>query len=430
MPKVRKELEYRSEEKGKLVTEKPRKKTYVQPSTSLMDDVPDWDAAKPAMVTSNPSFVNVNVPRPTKEQNDGSATEKPKKKKYVQPSTSLMENVPDWDAVQSVLATSNPSVVNVDGINRIGQEKRLVRPFSSGMEGETQQKPRPAPADTPFEYKQVRSIRNESPAGAKSIADEEETTKLPAAIAHAAGSSSDGWTPEAHFPSDEESSGPDDKESKASVSRKRTRTTNYSTMENFDPDALPRPTGVIPLTVSSSANDKTPLFRAEHSLEPVEDNAESMDTADDALRKESSSSRSSTINGEECDDEQMSSSSKSSTPKLFYYDGGNSQPKEPWDLTIEGNDTKLDKSPGEEGSTTEKKLVAYDGRAGTSATSDADEDVRSVRPKGRTKLQEKTVSPFTRNVSLADDVDGTLGTGQVDDVNQDIDSIDDESKDI
>lgn len=423
VPKVKKEVENRSEEKGELVTEKPRKKKYVQPSASVMDNVPDWDAAKPAMSTSNPSVVNVNVPRPTKEQNDGSATEKRRKKTYVQPSTSSMDNVPDWDAVQSVLATSNPSIVNVDGMNRIEQEKRLVRPFSSSMEGEIQQKTRSAPADTPIESKQSQSIPDENPAGAKPIAEEEEKTKLPAAIAHAAGSSSDGWTPKAHFPSDEESSGSDDKESKASVSKKKTRTTNYSTMGNFDPDALPRPTGVIPLTVSSSAKDKAQLFRAEDSLEPVEDNAENTDTTDDALRKESSSSRSSTMKGEECDDEQMPSSSKSSTPKLFLYDGGNSQPKEPWDLSLEGNDTKIDKISGEEGSTTEKKLVAYDGRAETSATPDAEDDVRSTRPKGRTtssKLQEKTVSPFTRNVSLADDVDG---------VNQDLNSIDDDADD-
>merc|ERR1712224_80651 len=70
--------------------------------------------------TSNPSIVKVDLPKFKKEAKSQSkkksdpVTEKSKKKKYIQPSTSLMENAPDWDAVQPATTSSNPSVVNVD----------------------------------------------------------------------------------------------------------------------------------------------------------------------------------------------------------------------------------------------------------------------------------------------------------------------------
>ena len=343
-----------SEEK-KSEAEEPKKK-YVQPSSSLMDNVPDWDAVQPATSTTNPSQVYINVPQQKRDwknevgadkSKDDVGVDKPRKKQYVQPSASLMDSVPDWDAVQPATSAANPSVVNVDGINNAGKEKRFVRSSALSMEEETKPKARTEPADTPFEYKQIQSIPNENPAGAKPIGDEDTKTKLPAAIAHAAGSSSEGWTPQAHFPSDDESSNTADKTSSSSVNRRRT--SQLSTMKNFDPDALPRPTGVIPLTVSSSSKDKTQLFRAEHSLEPVEDSTESADSTDD---------------------EEIASSSKSNPKKLFLYDGSNSQPKEPWDFTMKGGDTKLDEN---------------------------------VRPKKSGRLQEKTVSPFTRNVSKRDD---------------------------
>jgi len=457
VPKLKKEVEYKSKDKkSDVVTEKPKTKTYVQPSTSLMDNVPDWDAAQPVMTNSNPALVNVNVLRHKKKGNYDPMTGKSNKKKYVQPSTSLMDSAPDWDDVQSAITTSNPSVVNVDGINKIGKGKRLVRPFASSMDGETHKKTRPASADTPFEYKQVQSIPKENPAGAKPIEDEEVKTKLPAAIAHAAGSSSDGWTPVAHFPSDDDSSSPDGKEPNASASRKKAK--YFSTMENYDQDALPRPTGVIPLTVSSSVEEKTQLFRVEHSLDPLDDNAENFDATDDALQKQSLPKLSS-IKRQEYDDEQTPLTSKSSNKKLFLYDGGDSQPKEPWEFTIEGFDTKLDKSRRQDESKTEKKLVAYDRKSGTRVTSDIVENstnkssksslrdekiegskadknkqetvgISSIPPKRRTKLQEKTVSPFTRNVSNKDEIEVTRDTGRVDDFNKDIDSIDDETKDV
>ena len=352
--KSKKESKPVSEEK-KSEAEEPKKK-YVQPSSSLMDNVPDWDAVQPATSTTNPSQVYINVPQQKRDwknevgadkSKDDVGVDKPRKKQYVQPSASLMDSVPDWDAVQPATSAANPSVVNVDGINNAGKEKRFVRSSALSMEEETKPKARTEPADTPFEYKQIQSIPNENPAGAKPIGDEDTKTKLPAAIAHAAGSSSEGWTPQAHFPSDDESSNTADKTSSSSVNRRRT--SQLSTMKNFDPDALPRPTGVIPLTVSSSSKDKTQLFRAEHSLEPVEDSTESADSTDD---------------------EEIASSSKSNPKKLFLYDGSNSQPKEPWDFTMKGGDTKLDEN---------------------------------VRPKKSGRLQEKTVSPFTRNVSKRDD---------------------------
>jgi len=299
----KKQVKVSSNEVEKTDPAEKGKKKYVQPSTSMMDNVPDWDAAQPVTKTSNPTVVNVDVKREGKGD-DNFGSEKPKKKKYVQPSRSLMDSAPDWDAVQPAIATSNPSVVNVDGINKVGQGKRLVRPFSSGTEGETDE--------------QVQSSQKENASNAKPVGAEDSETELPAAIAHATDSSSDGWTPEAHFPSDDKPSSPNGKES---------RTRYYSAMENYSPDALPRPTGVIPLTVSSSNKDKTQLFRAEHSLEP-------------------------------------------------------------------------------------------------------DEDVSEVRPNGGPKLQETTVSPFTRNVSRREDVDATLGTGKVDEFNKDIDESDDESIDV
>ncbi len=373
VPESKKEVESVSGEKSQDAVGKPKKKKYVQPSTSLMDSAPDWDAVQPAITTSNPSQVYVGAEKRRSEGNDGVADEKPKTKKYVKPSTSLMDSAPDWDAVQPAISTANPSVVNVDGINNTGKEKLLVRPPSSSIDEQAHEqdheqdheqapesKSRAArPADTPFEYKQVQSIPKENPAGAKPSEDEEEKTKLPAAIAHAAGSSSEGWTPQAHFPSDEDASSsvPGDKKSPTGNSKKRAPSP-YSTMENYDPDALPRPTGVIPLTVSSSARDKTQLFRAEHSLDPVEDGAETSDSSD-----------------EETETAPLSKS-KSSSKKLFLYDGSNSQPKELWDFKMEGGDTKLDENLRPKG---------------TDASS------------GSSRLEEKTVSPFTRNVSKKDD---------------------------
>ena len=244
-------------------------KTYVQPSVSMMNKTPDWDAVAPAMSTANPSQVYVSAPQQTSKAKDDSTAkaEAPKsKKKYVQPSVSMMDKTKDWDAVQPAISTANPSVVNIDGINNNGKEKRFVRSksASSSSSPEAKQTSQAAPADTPFEYKQIQSIPNENPANAKPADEGEEKTKLPAEIAHAAGSSSDGWTPQAHFPSDK--SGDKSGDNKTTM-----RPVKRSTMENYDPDALPRPTGVIPLTVSSSAKEKTQLFRAEDALEPVED---------------------------------------------------------------------------------------------------------------------------------------------------------------
>jgi len=457
------ELKYSSEEIKEVqpASTKKANKNYVQPSTSLMDNAPDWDAAQPLMSTSNPSVVNVNVLRLSKDGKDKQMSEKYKGKKYVKPSTSLMDRAPDWDAVQPATTTSNPSVVNVDGINGIAEEKRLVRPSSSGMTTESHSKTRAAAADTPFEYKQLQSIPKENPAGAKPIRDEDAKTKLPAAIAHAAGSSSDGWTPTAHFPSDDETNSPEGEESDASVSKKRAK--NVSSMENYDQDALPRPTGVIPLTVSSSSKEKTQLFREEHSIEPVEDDPESAEETDktvsdpaspgysgghqsnhsdsiedDASQNGKSSSKSSTIDPQQHKDDRQASSN-SSKKKLYLYGGGSPQPKDPWEFTMEGSDTKLDKSEREEASITKKKLVAYDRSLGTRTTNDAAEDgvspsasrakvtpkktaeaIQSEGPNGGKKLKEKTVSPFTRTVSDNDDVDNT---GWLDSSKADVDRI-------
>ena len=242
------------------VAELPRSKKYVQPSTSLMNSVPDWNAVQPATTTSkqNPSVVDVVIPKKKNRVKDDSGAENPKdEKKYSRPTTSLMENVPDWDAVLPAVATSNPSVVNVDGINRVGEPKRLVRPISSDSEDK------------------------QNPTNVKSNGDEDVKEELPEAIAHAAGKSPDGWTPSAHFPSDENSMNPRDNQ----------KLNQQSTMENYDPDALPRPTGVIPLTASSSTKDKTQLFRPEHALEPLEDEDDTNmnDTTRNAVPKEDQS---------------------------------------------------------------------------------------------------------------------------------------------
>merc|ERR1712087_658419 len=120
------------------------------------------------MTRSNPSQVYVGAQQQRREGNDGAAAEKPKTKKYVKPSASVMGSTPDWDAVQPATSMSNPSVVNVDGINNTGKEKRFVRPPSSSTDEQAESKSSATPADTPFEYKQVQSIPKENPAGAKS----------------------------------------------------------------------------------------------------------------------------------------------------------------------------------------------------------------------------------------------------------------------
>merc|ERR1712160_73265 len=72
----------------------------------------------------------------------------------------------------------------------------------------------------------------------------------------------------------------------------------------------------------------------------------------------------------------MGSSSKdisNKKKKLYLYDGGNPQPKEPWDFAVKGLDTKLDENLLRQApSTTKKKLVPYDGSqsiGGTTADS-------------------------------------------------------------
>eukprot|EP00536_Pseudo-nitzschia_multiseries_P000822 jgi/Psemu1/321796/estExt_fgenesh1_pg.C_100019 len=407
------------------------KKKYVRPSASLMENAPDWDAVKPALSISNPSVVSVVVSsRPDanpsrvikKKGKEGKLPEERKKQRYVKPSVSLMDSAPDWNAVQPAIASSNPSVVNVDGINRIGEGKRLVRPSSVSMEPETEKPTRPAPADEPFEYKQVQSLPKENPAGAKPVQEEEEKTKLPASIAHAAGSSSDGWTPSAHFPTDDKTNSTRSEESNAKG--KRTRSAQSSTMENFDPDALPRPTGVIPLTVSSSAKEKTQLFREEHSLEPVEDEADNGDaknyTATSSISKESSPS-------------ELEPGKK----KLFLYDGGNPQHKELWEFSVEGPDTKLDQDKQEETSTGKRKLVAYDGSSGIKGSNESFQ-VQEPHPENGDfrhsgagqKLKEKTVSPFTRVVSDAEESAKGFVAKELNESDKDSDSIDTSSKDV
>jgi len=317
------------------VKEEENEKNYVQLSTSVMNNVPDWDLCQPAITTSNPAVVNVDIPM-KKGKNVDLVKDNVKniqtKKKYIQPTASVMNNVPDWDLCQSAISTSNPAVVNVDG-SKYEEEQNLIRaPSSSRINSTTddanrpsnivprstngkeetidlkeevsrtpaavetkkqQIKPkrkvastRPAPADTPFEYKQLQSIpKDTNPAVAKPIRDEETKTKtkLPAAIAHAAGSSkslSGGWIPTAHFPTkgenvifDENSSSNQDSDIKDIASSER-KTQSDAMKSPDDPDALPRPKGIIPLTASSSAKEKSQLFRAEHALAPVNDDDE------------------------------------------------------------------------------------------------------------------------------------------------------------
>jgi len=424
----------KGEVKDESVIDEPKKKKYVRPSASLMENTPDWDAVLPALSTSNPSVVSViGSSRPVvnthdrKKKKEEVLIEEPKKQRYIKPSVSMMDSAPDWNAVKPALSTSNPSVVSVDGINRIGEGKRFVRPPSASLEVEIDQKTRPAPADKPFEYKQVQSIPKENPAGAKPVQDEEAKTKLPASIAHAAGSSSDGWTPSAHFPTDDTTNSLRIQDS--NPKGKRTISAQSSTMEHFDPDALPRPTGVIPLTVSSSAREKTELFREEHSLEPEEEDkeAENIDGKDEVVATPT---------------QKESSLSESGKKKLFLYDGGNPQPKEPWEFSMEGFDMKLDQSQQQEMSTTKNKLIAYDKNSGTKGTIYSAEDSTKQKQKknaengnfrhsdqGR-KLQEKTVSPFTRTVSDMKEPSEASVTKQVDSTNKDSDSINAESKDV
>jgi hypothetical protein len=594
-------------------------KIYVQPTASAMDNVPDWDICQPAITTSNPAVVNVDMPVPVsrkeikrndgelekkKDLDEGNVKDTNTKKTYVQSTASVMDNVPDWDStdstVQPAIATSNPSVFNV-GVSKREEEKRLVRApsfvtktakddakgpstIASGSiskerkeEGsmfamtpaaaETMRQQvksnrkvafaRSASADTPFEYKQLQSIPKETnPANAKPIRDEETKTKLPAAIAHAAGSSkslSNGWTPTAHFPSDGDS--------KVSTENQDSDTKNNDILKGKtqagamkspdDPDALPRPTGVIPLTISSSAKEKSQLFRVEHALEPVNDDDDDDDDDDDeqlnkidaisekdddivgsggtpdspALRKTGSStnsmlgpdqqplpnpsgvisfpdvrpmtttapadparskigqhsrpnhpiednditqkkslsSESSSTESKEQDDTSNSNRKK----KLYLYDGGNPQPKEPWDFSVKGLDTKLDENllQQQESSTTKKKLVAYDGSQSTGGTdgdvyekslhlsSDVlplgkdigsggkDEQLKTKKKQsndGRRRFKEKTVSPFTRTVSDNNDENENEKEGNNNNsnsnnngrYNDDDDSIDTVSKDV
>mmetsp|Transcript_14455 Transcript_14455/g.33638 ORF Transcript_14455/g.33638 Transcript_14455/m.33638 type:complete len:124 (+) Transcript_14455:3715-4086(+) len=121
------------------------------------------------------------------------------------------------------------------------------------------------------------------------------------------------------------------------------------------------------------------------------------------------------------------------------YHGGSSQFKEPWDFAMEGFDTKLDRNPQDKPSNTVKKLVAYGRRARTTVATGnvedsgsqsfedskldnkneqskseeklqvSEEELDSHGPQGRSKLQERTISPFTRNVSRKNDIDTTEG---------------------
>ena len=523
-----------------------------------------------------------------------------------------MDNAPNWDStdstVQPAIATSNPSVVNV-GVSKREEEKHLVRApsfitktakddangsptIASGstskerkeegsmfamtpaaaetMRQQVQSKrkvafARSASADTPFEYKQLQSIPTETnPANAKPIRDEETKTKLPAAIAHAAGSSkslSDGWAPTAHFPTDEDSKVSTDNQDSDTINNdiRKGKTQAGAMKSPDDPDALPRPTGVIPLTISSSAKEKSQLFRAEHALEPVNDDDDDeqlnkideipekdddivgsgssgtpdspalrktgsstnsmlgpdqqplpnpsgvisfpdvrpltttapADTArskigqhsrpnhpiedDDVTQKKSLSSESSNTESKEQDDTSKTSSSSKDISKqkkkLYLYDGGNPQPKEPWDFAVKGLDTKLDENLlRQTPSTTKKKLVPYDGSQSIGGTT-ADSYEQSIHlssdvlplgkeigssqkegkdgPKtkkeedegnrfrqqstndGRRRFKEKTVSPFTRTVSDNNDEneDGN-NNGRYNDDDGDDDSIDTVSKDV
>ena len=603
------------------------KKTYVQPTASVMDNAPDWDLCQPAIATSNPAVVNVEMPVPASrkeiKRNDGDLKKKndsdevdvkdtKTKKTYVQPTASVMDNAPNWDStdstVQPAIATSNPSVVNV-GVSKREEEKHLVRApsfitktakddangsptIASGstskerkeegsmfamtpaaaetMRQQVQSKrkvafARSASADTPFEYKQLQSIPTETnPANAKPIRDEETKTKLPAAIAHAAGSSkslSDGWAPTAHFPTDEDSKVSTDNQDSDTINNdiRKGKTQAGAMKSPDDPDALPRPTGVIPLTISSSAKEKSQLFRAEHALEPVNDDDDDeqhnkideipekdddivgsgssgtpdspalrktgsstnsmlgpdqqplpnpsgvisfpdvrpltttapADTArskigqhsrpnhpiedDDVTQKKSLSSESSNTESKEQDDTSKTSSSSkdmsNKKKKLYLYDGGNPQPKEPWDFAVKGLDTKLDENLlRQTPSTTKKKLVPYDGSQSIGGTT-ADSYEQSIHlssdvlplgkeigssqkegkdgPKtmkeedegnrfrqqstndGRRRFKEKTVSPFTRTVSDNNDEneDGN-NNGRYNDDDGDDDSIDTVSKDV
>merc|ERR1712238_425999 len=464
------------------VKEKKTQKNYVQLSTSVMNNAPDWDLCQPAITTSNPAVVNVDIPM-KKGKNVDLVEDNVKnlqtKKKYIQPTASVMNNVPDWDLCQSAISTSNPAVVNVDG-SKYEEEQNLIRaPSSSRINSATddanrpsnivprstngkeetidlkeevsitptaaetkkqQIKPkrkvaftRPAPADTPFEYKQLQSIpKDTNPAGAKPIRDEETKTKLPAAIAHAAGSSkslSGGWIPTAHFPTkgenvifDENSSSNQDSDIKDIASSER-KTQSDAMKSPDDPDALPRPKGIIPLTASSSAKEKSQLFRVEHALAPVNDdeklnrieitsekgsdiggntpgsqyvrkigsstnsmlgpdqqtlpnpsgvifpNVRPMTTAapaDPTKSKLEQHSKPDYSVGDiaavqEKALSQEGDTSNSKKKKIFLYDGGYPQPKEPWDFGMKGFDMKLDENKQQASSKTKKKLVAYDG---------------------------------------------------------------------
>ena len=626
VPVSRKEIKRNDGELEKKNDSKT-KKTYVQPTASAMDNAPDYDICQPAIATSNPSVVNVEMPVPVSmkeiKRNDGVLEQKNDsdevnvkdtkiKKTYVQPTASVMDNAPNWDStdstVQPAIATSNPSVVNV-GVSKREEEKHLVRApsfitktakddangsptIASGstskerkeegsmfamtpaaaetMRQQVQSKrkvafARSASADTPFEYKQLQSIPTETnPANAKPIRDEETKTKLPAAIAHAAGSSkslSDGWAPTAHFPTDEDSKVSTDNQDSDTINNdiRKGKTQAGAMKSPDDPDALPRPTGVIPLTISSSAEEKSQLFRAEHALEPVNDDDDDeqlnkideipekdddivgsgssgtpdspalrktgsstnsmlgpdqqplpnpsgvisfpdvrpltttapADTArskigqhsrpnhpiedDDVTQKKSLSSESSNTESKEQDDTSKTSSSSKDISKqkkkLYLYDGGNPQPKEPWDFAVKGLDTKLDENLlRQTPSTTKKKLVPYDGSQSIGGTT-ADSYEQSIHlssdvlplgkeigssqkegkdgPKtkkeedegnrfrqqstndGRRRFKEKTVSPFTRTVSDNNDEneDGN-NNGRYDDDDGDDDSIDTVSKDV
>lgn len=341
------------------------KKMYVQPIASVMDSAPDWDAVKPALTTSNPSVINVDLQvleRKTKgnvENQDKNSTEI--RKKYIQPTASVMDNVPDWDIVKPASTTSNPAVINTDE-SKHREEKHLVRAQSSGSGSETtaeedastHRKGRldeeeismfamtPAAAVSKRQQMKAKSyiaFTREVPVASaqNAIEDEETKTILPASIAHAAGSSkllSDGWTPTAHFPKEKLS--PDDSsvENQKSFTKavdKSKRKPQIGTMKSPD-DSLPRPSGIIPLTVS----EKSLWFRADHALEPMED-----DDVDDLLG----------VNDEKYGDVSVSdiSSSRdksieeSEKKKLIPYDGSTGDTTKHDDTHVLSDILRLDK---------------------------------------------------------------------------------------
>ena len=254
------------------------------------------------------------------------------------------------------------------------------------------------------------------------------------------------------------------------------RKTGSSTNSMLGPDQqpLPNPSGVIsfpdvrPLTTTAPADTaRSKIGQHSRPNHPIED--------DDVTQKKSLSLESSNTESKEQDDTSKTSSSSKDISKqkkkLYLYDGGNPQPKEPWDFAVKGLDTKLDENLlRQTPSTTKKKLVPYDGSQSIGGTT-ADSYEQSIhlssdvlplgkeigssqkegkdRPKtkkeedegnrfrqqstndGRRRFKEKTVSPFTRTVSDNNDEneDGN-NNGRYNDDDGDDDSIDTVSKDV